>query len=79
MTLSAITPQVSSCTSGIASSIEAAVCVAPNTCACSRLNSTGSTAITWRAPGHRRALHGVHADAAAADDHDGLARLTSAA
>ena len=24
--------------------------VAPNTCACSRLNSTGSTATTWRAP-----------------------------
>src|SRR5258706_12357912 len=50
MTLSAITPQVSSCTRGIASSIEAAVWVAPKTCACSRLNSTGSTAITCRAP-----------------------------
>ncbi len=50
ITLSAITPHVRSVTSGNASSIDAAVWVAPNTWACSRLNSTGSTAMTCAAP-----------------------------
>ena len=50
MTFSAICPQVSSPTSAVASSKSLAECVAPNTWACSRLNSTGSTATTWRAP-----------------------------
>ncbi len=50
ITLSAIWPQVSSVTAGIASSIEANVWVAPNSIAFSRLNSTGSTAITRLAP-----------------------------
>ena len=49
--------------------------VAPNSIAFSRLNSIGSTAITCLRPGHRRALHGVDADAADADDDDGVARL----
>ena len=75
MALSAMAPQVRSMTSAVASSIEAAVWVAPKICACSRLNSTGSTAITWAGTGHGGALHGVHADATAADDHDGLTGL----
>ena len=50
ITLSAIWPQVSSVTSGMASSIEATVWVAPNSIAFSRLNSTGSTAMTRLAP-----------------------------
>ena len=48
--MSAIAPQVRSLTSAVASSIDAAECVAPKICACSRLNSSGSTATTWRAP-----------------------------
>ena len=50
ITLSAIWPQVSSVTVGKASSIEANVCVAPISIAFSRLNSTGSTAMTRLAP-----------------------------
>ena len=62
-------------TAGIASSIEENVCVAPNSIAFSRLNSTGSTAITRVAPAIARALHGVDADAADADHDDGVAGL----
>ena len=50
MHFSAMAPQVRSITSAVASSSDEAVWVAPNTCACSRLNSTGSTAITFAAP-----------------------------
>ena len=50
ITLSAIWPLVISVTSGMASSIEANVCVAPNSIAFSRLNSSGSTATTRLAP-----------------------------
>ena len=50
ITLLAIVPHVTSCTSGSASSIEAAVCVAPNSIAFSRLFSSGSTAKIRLAP-----------------------------
>ena len=50
ITLLAIVPRVSSCSIGTASAIELAVCVAPNSIAFSRLNSTGSTAMTRFAP-----------------------------
>ena len=50
MTLLAIVPHVASCTSGRASSSEAAVCVAPNSMAFSRLFSRGSTAKIRFAP-----------------------------
>ncbi len=46
ITLSAMCPHVISCTCGNASSIDANVWVAPNSIAFSRLNSTGSTAMT---------------------------------
>ena len=52
-TRSAITPAVISWTSGMASSAEAAVSVAPKNFAESRLNSTGSTAMTALAPAAR--------------------------
>jgi len=51
--LSAITPRVSSVTSGIASSIEATACVAPSSFACSRRYSNGSTATMTSAPAIR--------------------------
>src|SRR5689334_8631918 len=47
---SAPTPRVSSVTSSCAVAASAAVWVAPNSMACSRLNSSGSTAMTYRAP-----------------------------
>src|ERR1700761_255056 len=47
---SAPTPQVSSSARACASSVVATACVAPNLSADSRLNSTGSTAMTYRAP-----------------------------
>ena len=50
ITLSAIWPHVISVTAGNASSIEAKVWVAPSSIAFSRLNSTGSTAMTRLAP-----------------------------
>src|ERR1700758_922593 len=50
MTRSAIKPAVMSLTSGMASSAEEAVCVAPKILAESRLDSTGSTATTYFAP-----------------------------
>ena len=53
ITLSAICPAVISVTSGMASVIEANVCVAPNSIAFSRLNSSGSTATTRAAPAIR--------------------------
>src|SRR5690242_12304709 len=52
-TRSAITPRVISLTNGKASSIDAMVSVAPKNLAESRLNSTGSTAITALAPAAR--------------------------
>ena len=52
-TRSAITPAVSSLTIGMASSTDATVSVAPKNFAESRLNSTGSTAMTARAPAAR--------------------------
>ena len=48
--LSASAPHVRSITNSAASSRFDAVCVAPNSSACSRLNATGSTTITCRAP-----------------------------
>ena len=50
MTLLAIVPHVVSCTSGRASSSDAAVCVAPNSMAFSRLFSSGSMAKIRLAP-----------------------------
>ena len=47
---SAPTPQVSCCASSCASSADATACVAPSESAVVRLNSTGSTAMTYRAP-----------------------------
>ena len=52
-TRSAITPRVSSCTCGMAASMEGLVSVAPKNFAVSRLKSTGSTAITMLAPAAR--------------------------
>src|SRR5438309_6774746 len=49
-TRSAMRPTVMSLTSGIASSADAALCVAPKILAESRLDSTGSTATTYLAP-----------------------------
>ncbi len=72
---SAPTPQVSSSARACASSVVATACVAPKVSADSRLNATGSTAMTYRAPGDRRALQRVDADAADAVDDRGVARL----
>ena len=52
-----------------------AVCVAPNSIAFSRLNSTGSMATIALGAGEPGALDGVGADAADADDGDGVAGL----
>src|SRR6516225_2108916 len=60
---SASSPQVVSRTKSNASSAVAKVCVAPNTLAISRLNSTGSTTTTFFAPANR---------AARTVDHHGL-------
>src|SRR5215472_13013408 len=53
ITESHIWPQVSAPTPAMASSSEAKAWVAPNRWACSRLNSTGSTAMIRRAPATR--------------------------
>ena len=75
MTLSAIAPHVSSPTSAVASSMLGAVCVAPKICGLLPLELQRVDGDDVAGAGHRRALHGVHADAAAADDDHGLARL----
>ena len=43
-------PLVNDCASSVASSIVSHACVAPSSCAFSRLNATGSTAMTFDAP-----------------------------
>ena len=70
--LSAIRPQVSSLTQPAASSTLAKACVAPKFIARSRFCDRVDDDDVLGA-GRRRALHGVHADAAGADDDDGLA------
>ena len=57
----------------LASSVLAKAWVAPSSMAFSRLFANGSIAMTFFAPA-RGTLYGVDADAADADDDDGLAR-----
>ena len=74
ITLLAIVPHEESVISGSASAIDGAVCVAPNSIAFSRLNSTGSIAADLLGAGQPGALDGVGADAADPDDRDDVAR-----
>ena len=68
MTLSAFLPQVTSLTSGSASSMLAAVWVAPNFVAISRLNGTGSMAKIRSAPARRAPWMAAGTDTSDADD-----------
>ena len=80
MTLSALRPQVSSPTQRAGLLELAAVWVAPNDLGLLPLELDRVDGDDVAGAGEVGALHRVHADAAGADDHDGLARrCTSAA